>query len=34
MTRAAKRHALRPVEEDVLPEDAQGLAEWLIDSAI
>ena len=31
MTRAAKRHAGRPVEEDVLPEDAQGLAEWLID---
>ena len=31
MTRAAKRHAGRPVEEDVLPEDAQSLAEWLID---
>ena len=31
MTRAAKRHAGRPVEEDVMPEDAQGLSEWLID---
>ena len=31
MTRAAKRHAGRPVEEDVMPEDAQGLSEWLND---
>ena len=31
MTRAAKRHAGRPVEEDVMPEDAQSLSEWLID---
>ena len=31
MTRAAKRHAGRPVEEDVMPQDAQGLSEWLID---
>ena len=31
MTRAAKRHAGRPVEEDVTPEVAQGLTDWLID---
>ena len=31
MTRAAKRHVGRPVEEDVTPEDAQGLTVWLID---
>ena len=30
LTRAAKRHAGRPLE-DVMPEDAQGLTEWLID---
>ena len=31
MTSAAKRHAGRHVEEDVFPEDAQVLAERLID---
>ena len=31
MTRAAKHHAGRLVEEDVTPEDVQGLTEWLTD---
>ena len=26
-----RRREVRPVEEDVMPEDAQGLSEWLID---